>query len=92
MVFQFFYGRWFSTVFLAVPVLVPPKGSIARSFFASDFVRRATSSCTQVSAFLGYLLVILLWSPLWIHSYSASFGIVMVIIAQTHACMPCEAL
>jgi hypothetical protein len=46
-----FYGRWFSTVFLAVPVLVPPKGSIARSFFASDFVRRATPSCSQVSAF-----------------------------------------
>jgi hypothetical protein len=46
-----FYGRWFSTVFLAVSVLVPPKGSIARSFFASDFVHRATPSCTQVSAF-----------------------------------------
>jgi hypothetical protein len=46
-----FYGRWFSTVFLAVPVLVPPKGSVARSFFASDFVRRATPSCAQVSAF-----------------------------------------
>jgi hypothetical protein len=46
-----FYGHWFSTVFLAVPVLVPPKGSVARSFFASDFVRRATPSCTQVSAF-----------------------------------------
>jgi hypothetical protein len=28
---------------------------------------------------------------LWIHSYSASFGMVMVIIAQMHACMPCEA-
>jgi hypothetical protein len=28
---------------------------------------------------------------LWIHSYSASFGMVMVIIAQIHACMPCEA-
>jgi hypothetical protein len=46
-----FYGRWFSTVFLAVPVLVPPKGSVAQSFFASDFVRRATPSCAQVSAF-----------------------------------------
>jgi hypothetical protein len=46
-----FSGRWFSTVFLAVPVLVPPKGSVARSFFASDFVRRATPSCAQVSAF-----------------------------------------
>jgi hypothetical protein len=46
-----FYGRWFSTVFLAVSVLVPPKGSVTRSFFASDFVRRATPSCTQVSAF-----------------------------------------
>jgi hypothetical protein len=46
-----FYGCWFSTVFLAVPVLVPPKGSVACSFFASDFVRRATPSCAQVSAF-----------------------------------------
>jgi hypothetical protein len=46
-----FYGRWFSTVFLAVPVLVPPKGSVARSFFTSDFVCRATPSCAQVSAF-----------------------------------------
>jgi hypothetical protein len=46
-----FYGRWFSSVFLAVPVLVLPKGSVARSFFASDFVRRATPSCAQVSAF-----------------------------------------
>jgi hypothetical protein len=50
-VFRFFYGHWFSTVFLAVPVLVPPKGSVARSFFASDFVYRATPSCAQVSAF-----------------------------------------
>jgi hypothetical protein len=32
-----FYGRWFSSIFLVVPVLVPPKGSVARSFFASDF-------------------------------------------------------
>jgi hypothetical protein len=32
-----FYGRWFSFVFPAVPVLVLPKGSVARSFFASDF-------------------------------------------------------
>jgi hypothetical protein len=46
-----FYGRWFSTVFLAVPVLVSPKGSVARSFFASDFVCRAMPSCAQVSAF-----------------------------------------
>jgi hypothetical protein len=46
-----FYGRWFSSVFLAVPVLVPPKGSVAWSFFASDFDRRATSSCAQVSGF-----------------------------------------
>jgi hypothetical protein len=46
-----FYGRWFSSVFLAVPVLVPPKGSVARSFFASDFVCRATPSCAQVSGF-----------------------------------------
>jgi hypothetical protein len=46
-----FYGRWFSTVFLAVPVLVPPKGSVARSFFASNFVRRATPSCAQDSTF-----------------------------------------
>jgi hypothetical protein len=36
-----FYGRWFSSIFLAVPVLVPPKGSIVRNFFVSDFVRRA---------------------------------------------------
>jgi hypothetical protein len=46
-----FSGRWFSTVFLAVPVLVPSKGSVAWSFFTSDFVRRATPSCAQVSAF-----------------------------------------
>jgi hypothetical protein len=46
-----FYGRRFSTVFLAVPVLVPLRGSVAQSFFTSDFVRRATSSCAQVSAF-----------------------------------------
>jgi hypothetical protein len=46
-----FYGRWFSSVFLVVPVLVPPKGSVTRSFFASDFIRRATPSCAQVSAF-----------------------------------------
>jgi hypothetical protein len=38
------YGRWFSSVFPAVPVLVPPKGSVARSFFASDFVCQATPS------------------------------------------------
>jgi hypothetical protein len=31
-----FYGRCFSTVFLTVPVLVPPKGFVARSFFAFD--------------------------------------------------------
>jgi hypothetical protein len=46
-----FYGRWFSSIFLVVPMLVPPKGSVARSFFAPDFVRRATPSCAQVSAF-----------------------------------------
>jgi hypothetical protein len=46
-----FYGRWFSSIFLAVPVLVPPKGSVAWSFFASDFVRRAMPSCASVSAF-----------------------------------------
>jgi hypothetical protein len=46
-----FYGRCFSNVFLAVPVLVPPKGFAAWSFFASDFIRRATPSCAQVSAF-----------------------------------------
>jgi hypothetical protein len=39
-----FYGRWFSSVFPAVPVQMPPKGSVARSFFASDFVCRATAS------------------------------------------------
>jgi hypothetical protein len=33
-----FSGRWFSSVFPAVPVLVPPKGSVARSFFTFDFV------------------------------------------------------
>jgi hypothetical protein len=46
-----FFGRWFSTVFLAVPVLVPSKGYVAWSFFTSDFVRRATPSCAQVSVF-----------------------------------------
>jgi hypothetical protein len=46
-----FYERCFSTVFLTVPVLVPPKGFVARSFFASDFIRRATPSCAQVLAF-----------------------------------------
>jgi hypothetical protein len=46
-----FYGRWFSSLFLAVPVLVPPKGSVTRSFFASNYVRRATPSCAQVLAF-----------------------------------------
>jgi hypothetical protein len=51
VVFQFFYGRRFSTVFLAVPMLVPPKGSVTRSFFAFDFVHRATPSSAQVSAF-----------------------------------------
>jgi hypothetical protein len=30
---------------------VPPKGSVAWSFFTSDFVRRATPSCAQVSVF-----------------------------------------
>jgi hypothetical protein len=44
-------GRWFF-VFLAVPVLVPHKGSVARSFFASDFVCRATSSRAQDLIFL----------------------------------------
>jgi hypothetical protein len=37
-----FYGRWFSSIFVAVPMLVPPKGSVAWSFFVSDFVHRAT--------------------------------------------------
>jgi hypothetical protein len=46
-----FYVRWFSTVFLAVPMLVPLKGSVTRSFITFDFVRRATPSCAQVSAF-----------------------------------------
>jgi hypothetical protein len=27
----------------------------------------------------------------WIHSYFASLGLVVDIIAQIHACMPCEA-
>jgi hypothetical protein len=39
----------------------------------------------------GYLLVILLWSSYVVYSYFASFGMVMDIIAQIHACMPCEA-
>jgi hypothetical protein len=46
-----FSGRWFSTIFLAVPVLLLSKCSIAWSFFTYDFVRRATPSCAQVSAF-----------------------------------------
>jgi hypothetical protein len=29
---------------------------------------------------------------MWIHTYFASCGMVMDIIAQIHACMPCEAL
>jgi hypothetical protein len=37
-----FSGRWFSNVFLAGPVLVSSKGSVAWSFFTTDFVRRAT--------------------------------------------------
>jgi hypothetical protein len=37
--------------FPVVPVLVPPKGYVVRSFFVSNFVRRATPSCAQVSAF-----------------------------------------
>jgi hypothetical protein len=28
---------------------------------------------------------------MWIHTYFASFGMAMNIIAQIHACMPCEA-
>jgi hypothetical protein len=28
---------------------------------------------------------------MWIHSHFASLGTVMDIIAQIHACMPCEA-
>jgi hypothetical protein len=28
---------------------------------------------------------------IWIHFYFASFGMVMDIITQIHACMPCEA-
>jgi hypothetical protein len=43
--------RWFF-VFLAVPVLVPHKGFVARSFFAFDFVCRATPSRAQDSIFL----------------------------------------
>jgi hypothetical protein len=46
-----FYGCWFSSVFPAVPVLVLRKGFVARSFFASDFVCRATPSRAQVSDF-----------------------------------------
>jgi hypothetical protein len=51
VVFRFFYGCCFSTVFLAVPMLMLPKGSVTRSFFASDFVCRAMPSSAQVSAF-----------------------------------------
>jgi hypothetical protein len=29
---------------------------------------------------------------MWIHTYFVSFGLVMDIIAQIHACMSCEAL
>jgi hypothetical protein len=39
----------------------------------------------------GYLLVILLWSLWRIHSYYASLSMVVDIIAQIHAHMPCEA-
>jgi hypothetical protein len=28
---------------------------------------------------------------MWIHTYFASFGMVIDIIAQIYACMPCEA-
>jgi hypothetical protein len=28
---------------------------------------------------------------MWIHSYFISFGMVINIITQIHACMPCEA-
>ena len=40
---------------------------------------------------LGYFLVILLWSLVRIYSCFASLGASMCIIAQIHACMPCEA-
>jgi hypothetical protein len=36
-------GHWFSIVFLAVPVLVPSKGSVAWRFFTSDFYHQAAS-------------------------------------------------
>jgi hypothetical protein len=39
----------------------------------------------------GYLLVILYGLFVRIHSYFASLGMVMNIITQIHACMPCEA-
>jgi hypothetical protein len=38
----------------------------------------------------GYLLVVLLWSP-YVDLHFASPGLVMDIIAQIYACMPCEA-
>jgi hypothetical protein len=39
----------------------------------------------------GYLLVTCYGLLMWIHSYFASLGLMMDIIAQIHACMPCEA-
>jgi hypothetical protein len=39
----------------------------------------------------GYLLVILYWSLMRIHSCFASLGAMICIIAQILACMPCEA-
>jgi hypothetical protein len=44
--------RLFIFVFLAVPVQVLPKGSVARSFFVSNFVCRATPSRAQDLVFL----------------------------------------
>jgi hypothetical protein len=40
----------------------------------------------------GYLFVILYWSLVRIHSCFANRNIMMCIIAQILACMPCEAL
>jgi hypothetical protein len=48
-----------------------------------------------IHSYLSYLMAACLLSCygllMWIHSYFASLNKVMDIIAQIHACMPCEA-
>jgi hypothetical protein len=48
-----------------------------------------------IHSWLSYLMAPCLLSCygllMWIHTYIASLGVVMDIIAQIHACMPCEA-